>query len=119
MAVTITLTQVRASIVGGYTVTSTITAATNISTKLFLFDYDLSLYQHVCTVDDLYRYPDVRTLGQPYFRAATAILTYTTEQLEDAVDAAALQKTRLAELAPAYNAAVSSFVGSEVTVYSS
>lgn len=119
MAVTITLHQKREAIAGGYKLTSTITAATGIPTELFLFKESDDSYQHVCTVDDILRYPHGTSPTIDFYREPTAVLTYTTEDLDEAIEEAALQKTRLAALVGEYDDAVNAFDGEEDTTYTS
>jgi hypothetical protein len=87
----------------------------DIDDELFLFKYSDDAYEHVVTVDDLYRYPAVKTPGYDYYRLAASSHDFNT--LGDAISHAAAQKSALAELIPAYSSAVASFVGSEDTVY--
>jgi len=117
MACTATLHQKREVITGGYKITSTITAATNISKYLFLYKQSDSSYQHVCTVDDLVRYPTTMDPAIPFYRTLTATLTFATEDLADAITEAALQKSRILALLPEWTLYSATFVGEEDTVY--
>jgi hypothetical protein len=119
MAVTLTIHQKREVIPTGYKITSTITAAAGIPTELFLFKQSDNVYQHVCTVDDIGRYPHGTSPTIDFYREPAAVLTYTTDQLADAIEEAALQKTRLSELVGEYDDASTDFVGEEDTSYTS
>lgn len=117
MACTATLHQKREAITGGYKITSTITVATGISKYLFLFKQSDNVYQHVCTVDDLVRYPVTPDPAIAFYRHDDVILTYTTEDLDVAIGEAALQKSRLLALLPEWTVYSATFVGEEDTVY--
>ena len=117
MATSITVHQKREALTDGYHLLTTITAATNIPKELFVFLAADDSYQHVCTVYDILTYPTVSTPGVEFYREDTASLTYTVEQLDTAVEEAALQKTRLEELLTQYRDAVGEYIGEEDTTY--
>ncbi len=112
----VSLNQVRSTIPAGYRIVNTLSGGTDIDDELFLFKYSDDSYVHVCTVDDLYRYPTTKTAGYDYYRLAASSHDFTT--LGEAISHSAAQKSALAELIPAYSSAVDDYVGSEDTVYS-
>lgn len=111
----VSLNQVRSTILAGYRIVNTLSGGDGVDDELFLFKYVGETYEKVCSVDDIYRYPTVKTPGYDYYRLAAS--THDFELLGDAISHAAVQKSALAELVPAYSTAVASFVGSEDTVY--
>lgn len=117
MATSITVHQKREAVTDGYHLLTTITSATNIPKELFLFKESDDSYQHVCTVNDILTYPTTSTPGIEFYREDTTSLTYTVDQLDTAIEEAALQKTRLEALVTQYRDAVGEYVGEEDTTY--
>jgi len=111
----VSLHQKRESTPTGYKITNTLSGGISIDDELFLFKYADNSYVHVTTVDDIYRYPTTKTEGYDYYRSASSVHEF--EVLGEAISHAAAQKSALAELVPAYSAAVASFVGEEDTDY--
>ena len=111
----VSLNQVRSTIPAGYRIVNTLSGGVDIDDELFLFQYSDDAYVHVCTVDDIYRYPTSKTAGYDYYRLAAS--THDETLLGDAVSLAAAQKSALATLVVDYSAAVATFVGSDDTDY--
>ena len=124
MAVSITLTQTRDDVtVGGsleFHVISTISAATDVSTSLFVIKKEANVlddsFVRVATTDDLQLLGTDRTAALVYYRTNTWTLKYTS--VTQAQAAANSIKARLQSLADEYTQIISNFiVSNEQTVF--
>lgn len=115
---TITHTQTRtttappaASSSAPYRVADVVTAATGISTSVFVFKVAGSVFDRVATVLDMETYPDslvaASNANLPYYRQTSMAVDFTDVSL--AIDFAATVRTRLTALANEYEIVTTSF----------
>lgn len=96
-------------------------AAGSFNNSLFLFAVSDDSYQHVCTVRDVETYPESRsdaiTAGQAYYRLDTVTLDF--DDIEDAQEEEALQRTRIQAIVTDWDAYENEFEGTETNTYAS
>lgn len=119
MAVTITHTQTPAVIGGAspYQITDTVTAATNISTSVFVYRVDTSAYDHVASVQDMNLYPTTRaqavTDGKEFYRQTSLISAFAS--IATATSFALELRSSLQLLANNYSIYLADFAAGTVT----
>ena len=93
-----------------YTITSTISAAVEMETELFVYNYASSAYSHVANINDMENYPTTPTEGTAYYRQDTVTQAFDTPAEADA--AAVVHSTRVNELVYQYNTEGAGYDGS-------
>lgn len=101
--------------VAAYTVTWTVTAATDMPEEVFKVQASDNVFQGVILAADLV-YPTVRTAGQPFYRLSTVQRTYDT--LAEAQTAITNVAADMQVLVDSYNAGLVAFLTTVTTTVS-
>lgn len=119
--VTITATVTNDTSAGLYRVVAAVTAATDISTAVFVFDTTTAAFSRVATAADIGSYPTDRstaqTNNQPYYRQPTVTRSFVA--LPDAGAFSDSIQPRLKSLAKDHQAALDAFLGATTLVVTS
>lgn len=112
-SITVTITRSVAPD-GKYSVVATAGSANNMPKEVFVYVAGTGLYDHIASLHEVLTLPTVATSGVAFYRRNTASIT--TASLAVAIEASTTIKTRLTALAQEYDAAITSFIGSETVV---